>query len=179
MPAIPRALLLPPPSSTAQRSSARAANSADQDLPVETGTRRSSNAAGSSFLTLIDTRLDDSVGFGAELRGGKQFRFRPYTKSGATTERGADSNTIERPAAEALAAPDDAEDQAARDVLDGFASGDGSRNSTAFLASVIAQEQLAEGLHNPPYGDASDAYRRAGGSPHPITDQPRVVSFAA
>jgi hypothetical protein len=168
---IPRALLLPPPST--QRST-RGTGSADQDLPVEIGARRSSGAEESSFLTLIDTRREDSVEF-----KGKQFRFRPYTNRGATAERESDANTIERPSARELAAPDESEGGAARAVFDGFESSDGTRNSSAFLASFIAQEQLSEGLYNPPYGGASDAYRRAGGSPPVTGDTPRVISFAA
>lgn len=167
---IPRAILLPPPS--AQRST-RGASSADQDLPVEVSARRSANPGASSFLALIETRREDSVEF-----KGKQFRFRPYTNRGAN-ERDSESSTVERPAAGELAAPDDSDNQAARAVFDGFESGDGSRNSSAFLASFIAQEQLSEGLYNPPYGGASDAYRRAGGSPPVIGDKARVVSFAA
>jgi len=173
---IPRALLLPPPSTSR---SARGTDAADRELPAESGARRSANAGAGSFLTLVETRREDSVEFTADSRGGKQFRFRPYTNRGGTSERGTESGTIERPAAGQLAAPEDFENQAANEVLDGFASGDGSRNSTAFLASFIAQEQLSDGLYNPAYGGASDAYRRAGGSPPPVTGQPRVVSFAA
>jgi hypothetical protein len=167
---IPRAILLPPPS--AQRST-RGTSSADQDLPVEVSARRSANAGASSFLALIETRREDSVEF-----KGKQFRFRPYTNRGSA-ERESESNTIERPAAGELSAPEESDNQAARAVFDGYESGDGSRNSSAFLASFIAQEQLSEGLYTPPYGGASDAYRRAGGSPPVIEDTPRVVSFAA
>ena len=171
---IPRALLLPPPSAQrSTRGTSSAQDSVGQDLPVEIGARRSANAGASSFLALIETRREDSVEF-----KGKQFRFRPYTNR-ATTERDSESNTIERPAAGELAAPDDADGQAVRAVFDGFESGDGSRNSSAFLASFIAQEQLSEGLYNPPFGDASDAYRRAGGSPPAFEGTPRVVSFAA
>lgn len=174
---IPRTLLLPPPST--QRST-RGSSAADQDLPAEIGARRSAKAgaAPSSFLTLIETRQEDSVEFTADARGAKQFRFRPYTSRG-TTEAERDGNTIERPAAGELPPPEDSGDGAARAVLDGFASGDGSRNSSAFLAGFIAQEQLSDGLYNPPFGDASDAYRRAGGSPPVFDDHPRVVSFAA
>lgn len=172
---IPRAILLPPPS--AQRST-RGTSSADRDLPVEVGARRAANPGANSFLALIETRREDSVEFTSDSRGAKQFRFRPYTNRG-TTERDADSNTIERPAAGELAAPADSDNQAARTAFEGFESGDGSRNSSAFLASFIAQEQLSQGLYDPPYGGASDAYRRAGGSPPIIEDTPRVVSFAA
>jgi hypothetical protein len=34
--------------------------------------------------------------------------------------------------------------------------------STAFLAQSIAQEQLGQGLHNPPHAAASAAYTRTG-----------------
>lgn len=173
---IPRALLLPPPS--AQRN-ARGASATEQDQPAESGARRSANAGAGSFLTLIETRREDSVEFTADSRGAKQFRFRPYTNRGGTAERETGSNPIERPAAGELAAPDDLDSRAAHDVLDGFGTGDGSRNSSAFLASFIAQEQLSDGLYNPAYGGASDAYRRAGGSPPVVEDRPRVVSFAA
>lgn len=178
---IPRALLLPPPSTQrSTRGPSSPQDSVEQDLSIEVGTRRSAkaSAAPTSFLTLVETRQEDRVEFTADARGAKQFRFRPYTNRG-TAEAGRDGNTIERPASGELPAPEDAGDEAAQTVLDGFASGDGSRNSTAFLASFIAQEQLSDGLHNPPYGGASDAYRRAGGSPPVITDTPRVVSFAA
>lgn len=171
---IPRALLLPPPSS-ARANTRGGALALDQDqVEVErNGERGPKRTADSSFLTLIESRPEDSV----ELKG-KQFRFRPYTNRGGA-ERSAENRTIERRDAAELAAAETEDGQAAREVLIGFASGDGSRNSTAFLASFIAQERLSEGLHNPPHGDASDAYRRAGGSPPPIEDRPRVVSFAA
>ena len=171
---IPRAILLPPPSAQRSTRGTGAPRDSDgQDLPIDVGARRAANPGASSFLALIETRREDSVEF-----KGKQFRFRPYTNRGAT-ERDSESNTIERPVAGELAAPANPDGQTARAVFDGFESGDGSRNSSAFLASFIAQEQLSEGLYNPPYGGASDAYRRAGGSPPVIEDRPRVVSFAA
>jgi hypothetical protein len=165
---IPRAILLPPPNSTAQRASVRGGHALDQDLPAERGAKPAAGNAG-AFLTLIETRREDTI----ELKG-KQFRFRPYGNRG-DAERAEDSRAIERPAAEEAGESG----QAADEVLTGFAAGDGSRNSAAFLASFIAQEQLAEGLHNPPHAAASDAYRRAGGSPAMVEDRPRVVRFAA
>jgi hypothetical protein len=43
------------------------------------------------------------------------------------------------------------------------ATGDSrSGSSSAFLAQAFAQEQLGEGLHNPPYAAASAAYTRTG-----------------
>lgn len=167
---IPRAILLPPPSSTALRGSGRGAYALDPDLPTERGTRAGAANAG-SFLALVETRRDDTV----ELKG-KQFRFRPYGRSGGT-ERAADAGTIERPAAEEAGHAESG--TAAEDVLLGLATGDGRRNSTTFLASFIAQEHLSEGLHNPPHAEASNAYRRAGGEPAPTEAKPRMVRFAA
>lgn len=188
---IPRALLLPPPSSAAART-ARGANPSDRDLPVDghAGVRRNATAADGRFLILVDARREDSVEFGAESSAessaeswGKQFRFRPYGSRGATAEREAGSGGIERQLIErgdGTAASDDVERRAAaREVLDGLSSGDGRRNSAAFLASLIAQERLSEGLHNSQHAEASDAYRRAGGLPPRIGDQPRVLRFAA
>jgi hypothetical protein len=175
---IPRAILLPPPNPPLQRSQARGASALDRDLPDEIvrGTRRSA-AATASFLTLIETPPEDTIDLGGELKG-KQFRFRPYGRGGGAERPAAE--VIERPAdAERASAAADSDPSVAAEILDGYASGSGSRNSTAFLASFIAQERLPEGLYNPPYGAASDAYRRAGGSPPAGEAQPRVVSFAA
>lgn len=173
---IPRAILLPPPSASR---SARGPGAADRDLSIESGARRSAPADAGSFLTLIDTQREDSVEFSADFRGGKQFRFRPYTNRGGSPERGAETGTLERPAADQLSGPDDLENRVAHDVLDGFSSGDGTRNSSAFLASFIAQERLSDGLYNPAYRGASDAYRRAGGSPPPDEAPARLISVAA
>lgn len=176
---IARAILLPPPNPPLQRSQARGASALDRDLPEEPArAARRSGAATASFLTLIEATPEDTVELGGELKG-KQFRFRPYGRGGAT-ERPTAEGVIERftgtdNGTEAV----DSDPSVAAEILDGYASGTGSRNSTAFLASFIAQERLSEGLYNPPYGAASDAYRRAGGSPPAGDAQPRVVSLAA
>jgi len=175
---IPRAILLPPPNSQPPRNSARGALALDHDLPenVTSSARRSSSQPATSFLTLIESPREDTVEF-----KGKQFRFRPYTNRGATGERASSEAVVERRGAGELADAAEIEtDRAtAAEVLDGFASGARSRNSAAFLASFIAQERLSEGLYNPAYAEASDAYRRAGGSPPTGENQPRLVSFAA
>lgn len=176
---IPRAILLPPPSSPPQRSQARGASALDRDLSDEAtrGTRRA-GAATASFLTLIEAAPEDTVELGSDLKG-KQFRFRPYNRGG-TAERPPADGIIERPAGtDSAAEAVDSDPSVTAGILDGYASGAGGRNSTAFLASFIAQERLSEGLYNPPYGAASDAYRRAGGSPPTGEAQPRIVSFAA
>lgn len=177
---IPRAILLPPPSLSTQRASARGGAALDRDLPDEVesnGVRRTGSAA-SNFLTLIETAAEDSVELAGDFRG-KQFRFRPYNRSGGA-ERSGTGAAIERPASDEVAQSEAADDsEIAAEVLDGFASGARGRNSAAFLASFIAQERLSQGLYNPLYAEASDAYRRAGGSPPTGENQRPLVSFAA
>lgn len=135
--------------------------------------RRQAQGPGQAFLTLIEQRREDTV----EIKG-KQFRFRPYSSRGAAdgaareAELGREANGTGAVSAEVE------DDGIAVDVLDGFGAGTRERNSSAFLASFIAQERLRAGLYNPQYEAASDAYRRAGGSPSAVDNQPRVVSFA-
>ncbi|HNB28075.1 MAG TPA: hypothetical protein PLR41_14005 [Alphaproteobacteria bacterium] len=175
---IPRAILLPPPSPPPNRNGARTATAADQALPDEVGRgTRTGSAAPAGFLTLVETTPEDRVEFTGDFRG-KQFRFRPYNNRGGAERTTAD-NTIERPAADAGEADSAADPNVAADVLDGYGAGANSRNSTAFLATFIAQERLSDGLYNPQYAEASDAYRRAGGSPPTGENQRPLVSFAA
>jgi len=174
-----RAILLPPPSPPSQRTSARAVQP-DSESAAEAarGARRQPQGAAQgpgqgAFLTLIESRREDTV----EIKG-KQFRFRPYGNRGA-----ADGGTREAELAGEASEPsavnaDSSDGDLSVDVLDGFGAGARERNSSAFLASFIAQERLRQGLHNPRFEAASDAYRRAGGSPSAIDNQARVVSFA-
>jgi hypothetical protein len=176
MPEIPRAILLPSPSQLSQRSHARAIQG-DSDSAIEAArARRQSQGAadgtGPAFLTLIDSRRDDTV----ETRG-KQFRFRPYSSRG-TADGAAREAELAGRANETEAIGAQSEDDISADVLDGFGAGARERNSSAFIASFIAQEHLRQGLYNPQFEAASDAYRRAGGSPSAIDNQPRVLSFA-
>jgi hypothetical protein len=168
---ISRAILLPPPTQFSPRANARALQ-VDPESGVDTArgsTRRESSGAAQSFLTLVDSRREDTV----EIKG-RQFRFRPYTARGAADadvrEAQADAAAITR------SAPEGNDEDAAVETLDGFGAGPHERNSSVFIASFIAQQRLAQGLHNPPFAAASDAYRRAGGSPSMIDNQPRVVS---
>jgi hypothetical protein len=140
--------------------------------------RRQSQAtaqgAAQAFLTLVGTPQDDTV----EIKG-KQFRFRPYSNRGTSGDEivresdGADGLNGAGPAGDIA---DDGE--VSTDVLDGFGAGTQRRNSSTFMASFIAQEQLSQGLYNPQHAAASEAYRRAGGSPSATDNQPRVFSFA-
>jgi hypothetical protein len=174
MPEIQRAILLPPPSQFPQRTSARAVQ-AESDSLIDTarGSRREAAGPGHAFLTLIDTRREDTV----ELKG-KQFRFRPYTNRGAA-DGGPRETDPSRQASETEALSAAAEEHdVSVDILDGFGAGARGRNSSAFIASFIAQERLRQGLHHPQFEAASNAYRRAGGSPSAVDNQPRVVSVA-
>jgi hypothetical protein len=168
---IQRTILLPPPSHLSSRASVRAVQP-DSETAIEAArARKQAQAPGQAFLTLIEQRRDDTV----EIKG-KQFRFRPYSSRGATD--GAARETELSSEATGAISTEAEEDSIAVDVLDGFGSGARERNSSAFLASFIVQERPREGLYNPQYEAASDAYRRAGGSPSAIDNQARVISFA-
>jgi hypothetical protein len=170
---IPRAILLPPPSHLSSRASVRAVQSDSESAVEAARARRQAPGTGQAFLTLIEQRREDTV----EIKG-KQFRFRPYSSRGATDGAAREAGFgAEAADAGAISAETD-EDSIALDVLDGFGSGARERNSTAFLASFIAQERPREGLYNPPYEAASDAYRRAGGSPSAVDNLARVFSVA-
>jgi hypothetical protein len=170
---IPRAILLPPPSHLSSRASVRAVQSESESAIEAARARRQAQGPGQAFLTLIEQRRDDTV----EIKG-KQFRFRPYSSRGATdgAAREAELNG-ETPDSGAISTETE-DDGIAVDVLDGFGAGTRERNSSAFLASFISQQRLREGLYNPQYETASDAYRRAGGSPSLVDNQPRVFSVA-
>ena len=170
---IPRAILLPPPSHLTSRASVRAGQS-DSETAIEAArARKQAQGTGQAFLTLIEQRREDTV----EIKG-KQFRFRPYSSRGATDSAAREAELSSEAADTGAIRTEDEEGGIAVDVLDGFGSGARERNSSAFLASFIAQERPREGLYNPQHEAASDAYRRAGGSPSAIDNQARVFSFA-
>ena len=174
---ISRAILLPPPALPPQRAHGRPVPGDADSAEAARGTRRQAHGAPPSapgaFLTLVDTRREDTV----EIKG-KQFRFRPYGSRGAAVEGSAreagQGNGANEPEAIGFAASE----EVSVEILDGFGAGGRQRNSSAFIASFIAQERLRQGLYNPPYEAASDAYRRAGGSPSAADNQPRVFSVA-
>jgi len=168
---IPRAILLPPPSHLSSRANVRAVQSDSETAIEAVRARKQAQGTGQAFLTLIEQRREDTV----EIKG-KQFRFRPYSGRGATD--GAARETELSSETTGAISTETEDDGIAVDVLDGFGSGARERNSSAFLASFIAQERPREGLYNPQYEAASDAYRRAGGSPSAIDSQARVFSVA-
>jgi hypothetical protein len=145
----------------------------DSETAIEAArARRQAQGAGQAFLTLIEQRREDTV----EIKG-KQFRFRPYTSRGATDGAVRETEFNGGTDTGAIVSGTD-EDSVAVDVLDGFGAGARERNSSAFLASFIAQERPRDGLYNPQYAAASDAYRRAGGSPSAPDTLARVFSIA-
>jgi hypothetical protein len=170
---IPRAILLPPPSHLSSRASVRAVQP-DSEAAIEAPrARKPAQGAGQAFLALIEQRREDTV----EIKG-KQFRFRPYTSRGATDGAAREAGIGSEANGTGAVGSEVESDDISLDVLDGFGSGARERNSTAFIASFIAQERPRQGLYNPQYETASDAYRRAGGSPSAVDNQPRVFSFA-
>jgi len=170
---IPRAILLPPPSPPTQRASVRAPQS-DSDSAIEAARgRRQPQGAAQAFLTLIESRREDTV----EIKG-KQFRFRPYSSRGTPDGASREAEFAGEASETVGVGSESGDDEISVDVLGGFGAGARERNSSAFIASFIAQELPRQSLHNPQFEAASDAYRRAGGSPSAIDNQPRVVSFA-
>lgn len=176
---ISRAILLPP--SQPQRASVRAVQGDSGSAVEAVRERRAAQAPAQALLTLIESRREDTAEIKGEINGeikGKQFRFRPYNSRGAA-DGGAREADLSRAASEAETISLEAADEdISVEIFDRFGAGADARNSAAFLASFIAQERLRQGLHNPQFEAASDAYRRAGGSPSAIDNQPRVVSVA-
>jgi hypothetical protein len=94
----------------------------------------------------------------------KRFRFRVYEggESGATDTDVATPRTGNRAALDNGGSTEDATGQSSSRRIR-YATGDSrSGNSSAFLAQAFAQEQLGEGLHNPPFAAATQAYTRTG-----------------
>jgi hypothetical protein len=127
-------MLLPPPTPPLQRLPAR-----EQDLAVN-GEQQS----------------------GGDAARGKRFRFRVYEGGEANTEI-ATRRTDPRTVINNDGAIEDATARASAGRIR-YASGSEARSgsSSAFLAQSFAQEQLGQGLHNPPYAAASEAYTRTG-----------------
>jgi hypothetical protein len=129
-------LLLPPPTPPLQRLPAR-----EQELAVNGEVQQQ----------------------GGDAARGRRFRFRVHEGGEANTDiatRRADPRTT-------LTNDGAAEDATAR-ASSGrirYTTADSrSGSSSAFLAQSFAQEQLGEGLHNPPFAQASAAYNRTGAS---------------
>jgi hypothetical protein len=135
-------LLLPPPTPPIQRLPAR-----EQDLAV--------NAEAQGAQSADNARA-------------RRFRFRVVEGDEAgidvATRRTTDTSLNGKGAAEDATA--DSSRSSPRRIR--YANSDSHRgNSSAFLAQSFAQEQLGEGLHNPPFAAASAAYTRTGAALNP------------
>lgn len=127
-------LLLPPPTPYPQRLPAR-----EQDLAVNAEVQ------------------------GTDTARAKRFRFRVY-ESDESSETNTDLAT-RRSGGAALnndGATEDATGQSSSRSIRYSRSDTGSGSSSTFLAQSFAQEQLGEGLHNPPFAAATGAYNRTG-----------------
>lgn len=158
---IGRILLLPPPAVPGRNAPAR----------VGAGRDEAGASAGSGDEQGIATRVDETADSTSNARN-KQFRFRVVD--------GGRSDSLGNAEVPARTDPN-ATDQnatAARDALGfqaagnrGTASGNGKGGvplgtpTATFLAQLIAQEQLPQGLYDPPVKAADRAYRQAGGEP--------------
>ena len=115
---------------------------------------------------------DGSIQAGSEQARARRFRFRVH-EGGETSDTGTELETRHTGSNAALTASaidlrnsDSLESQSGRS---GRSSGRDATFykptagvSSAFLAQSIAQEQLGEGLHNPPHAEAATAYSRTG-----------------
>ena len=132
---IAQVLLLPPPTPPLQRLPAR-----EQELAVNGEAQQQ----------------------GGDAARARRFRFR-VTEDGAANTDIATRRTDPRSTLTGNDAADDATSRTSSGRIR-YATGADSRtgNSSAFLAQAFAQEQLGEGLHNPPYAAATTAYSRTG-----------------
>jgi hypothetical protein len=128
-------LLLPPPTPPVQRLPAR-----EQELAVNGEVQQQ----------------------GGDAARGRRFRFRVHEGGEANTDI-ATRRTDPRSRLSNDGAAEDAASKASSGRIRYATTGDSrSGNSSAFLAQAFAQEQLGEGLHNPPFAAASAAYTRTG-----------------
>jgi hypothetical protein len=105
----------------------------------------------------------------------KSFRFQADPGAGRW-EDGALSSFQASARAHWRTGTDAAQVTAGFDSFDGYSIGDPSRNAPPFLASLIAQSRLGQGLAYSAHGAASEAYRLSGARP-PLPDgRPRLVS---
>lgn len=165
---VSRLLLLPPPGQQGRNS------------PARIGAGRGDGDSGSDLSPRIEEAGDST----ANARG-KQFRFRVFDGGRSDQLAGnaevpvrADANTRDSNAADNTAAT------SGRTAALGF-QGKGSTSnavplgtpSSAFLAQLIAQEQLKPGLFDPPVKEADRAYRQAGGEPALTDDTSGTARF--
>ena len=133
---IAQILLLPPPSPPLQRQPAR-----EQELAVNPELQQQGDAAAR----------------------GRRFRFRVHEGDATGTDI-ATRRSDPRTTLAGKGAPEDATSQPSAGRIRYAVADSRNGSSSAFLAQAFAQEQLGEGLHNPPYAAASAAYTQTGAS---------------
>lgn len=158
-----RILALPPPRSFIPKPGG------NQLRPIETV-----RAGASASNTLTAGRADASDEASAQA---KRFKFRVH--DGAS--RNAQSSDLQRDQTQAATnrqriAAESARVQTPDDGTDAAASE--PKGIATFLAQLISQEQLGQGLHAPPLQAADIAYRRAGGEPRLDIGSPARFSLA-
>jgi hypothetical protein len=102
---------------------------------------------------------------GGDTARARRFRFRVHEgdEGSATNTDLATRRTDSRTTLNNGGSAEDATGQSSSRRIRYASTGDSrSGNSSAFLAQAFAQEQLGEGLHNPPFAAAASAYSRAG-----------------
>jgi hypothetical protein len=128
-------LLLPPPTPPLQRQPAR-----EQELAVNPELQQQGDAAAR----------------------GRRFRFRVLEGEEAGTDIATRRTDPRGTTLTGNGAAGDATSQPSSGRIRYATADSRSGSSSAFLAQSFAQEQLGEGLHNPPYAAASAAYTRTG-----------------
>jgi hypothetical protein len=135
-------LLLPPPTPPLQRLPAR-----EQELTVNADVQQG----------------------GGDAARARRFRFRVYD-GGESSETGTDLTARRTGGRAARTDSNSTEDATARASAGRirYATEDSrSGASSTFLAQSFAQEELGEGLHNPPFAAATAAYSRTGAALNP------------
>jgi hypothetical protein len=127
-------LLLPPPTPPTQRQQAR-----EQELAVNPDLQQQ----------------------GGDAARGRRFRFRVHEGGESNTDI-ATRRTDPRSTLSGNGASEDATGQPSSGRIRTATADSRNGSSSAFLAQAFAQEQLGDGLHNPPYAAASAAYTRTG-----------------
>jgi hypothetical protein len=108
---------------------------------------------------------ESDLAINAEVQGegarAKRFRFRVQDGESETNLVTATRRSGTRGAPTGNTSAEDATAQASSGRIR-YANSDSRSGSSAFLAQAFAQEQLGEGLHNPPFAAATAAYGRTG-----------------
>jgi hypothetical protein len=126
-------------------------------------------------LPLSSTGRDQELAVNTETQGGgdtargKRFRFRVYegSESSQTTTDLATRRTDTRAGLINNGSVENATAESSSRRGRYASAGSHAASSSAFLAQSFAQEQLGEGLHNPPYAAATAAYGRTGAAVNP------------